>query len=133
MIGCTTFIDFLRHVRYLQHKVAFGYMYMQESNGGVPEQELQRRTRKFQDSISFANNAEDQVRAAADAVITSRKRRDDELTAIARQLQVWEASSLILAFIWLHYDRLMFYAHASCVCSVPMKRGLWCCTGHSKP
>lgn len=58
-----------------------------EHAGAVPESDLLRRQRRYADATTTARAGEDAVRDAADAIVASRKHRDDELTGISRQLQ----------------------------------------------
>lgn len=67
-----------------------GERYMSAKAAGVhvvPEAEIAKRHKKYNEALAAAAAAEDAVCEAGEAVVSARKRRNEELTGIARQLQ----------------------------------------------
>lgn len=57
------------------------------SGGAVPEQELQRRHARLLQCRNELQASQESVLAIGEALVSGRRRRDDDLTGIARQLQ----------------------------------------------
>jgi hypothetical protein len=63
------------------------YLSARDSGAGVPEAEMNRRMRTWATAKQEFETAEQQVMQLTENLVASRRRRDDELTVVARQLQ----------------------------------------------
>jgi tetratricopeptide (TPR) repeat protein len=63
------------------------YQAAKDSAGAVTEAELSKRGKRSVDAQNAANAAEEGVRSAADALVVSRRRRDELLAEVSREIQ----------------------------------------------